>query len=1340
MDGAYQVAQATHTGTGNSSAKPRIYKLTKPLADQAVTVNLGYDQKVQVDFSAIANEKITLVHIREKLVILFDNSSTLTIEPFFDSRHDPLANLPLDNITIEMAPGKEFSVTEFTQQFPISTDASVLPATDLAGVNANANAQATGAHFEPATVDPLALPNPLPLLPQEELPNFTVELPTGTNQGAPTAPTVPSAPEIVAGISPAFAVDESFIPVIGSQVAVPGSPTSNIDAESITASFTVNAPAGVQSITYVLTVPGATATTGVDSGLIDSVTGNHVFLFLQGGEVVAREGTNATSAAGGEIDFTLAIDASGKVTLTDLRGVHEGSGGETPDASEGISLASGLVSVTATVTDNNNNTATASIDVGHQLTIHDDGPSITAVGVGPALNVDESFIPVIGSGTGAPGSATDTESFAGAFTHVNGADGATISYALSVSAAGVDSGLIDAVSGNHIFLFVNGSGVVEGREGTTSATAASGPIDFTLAVDASGNVTAVVDRGVHQGSVDTGDISEGVTLAAGLVTLTATITDGDGDHQAASIDVGHQLTIHDDGPVAPTVTASTATVGVDETPGLQTTAGASDVAGSTTVTFNGASTTVAALFASVANPGTDPDVPSGSLDNGALSFASTGASSILSVGTLTYGADGPAAANPETIALTVTNANSGLTLTDGTAITLSLDGSGRVIGTVGTDVANPSLTGETAFVIAIDQLTGKVYVADYLSLHQDSASNTPNDLLSLAAGSVGVTVTLTDGDGDHVTSTTTDISSHVGFLDDGPSIGAIQNAIMPNAVNTDAHGTWQPVFGADGLAAASAIGITIPSGTINGLTYTVTDTGTHNPAGEEVFSVNVTGGSAPYTFYEYVHYDPTAKAAEMFAYIDQADANLASGTNEFFTLSMAANGTYDFHLVSNTFQVTEVFDLTAQKSGEGEFFQINGTTGAYGNGAIPTTGFDLLIDGWNAADTNPAHHTMHGNANGFGVDNGNLDVNETVFFKAGADQTAMSVGIGKGGNATTEHFLVSLVDSTGTVFATENITLPDGQTVVIDAAHWGVGGTTTGTFGTFRGVEVENIASAAGDDPKVNLTNVTFNEHEVVSSTALNFDPVITDGDGDSVTSSTNLNVSLLGTFATVAGTSASEVIVASATTAMTITGGGGVDIADFSNDTTTAVVASLATGSATGSWVGTDTLSGITGLIGSAHGSDTLTASSAGSTLVAFGANDTLNGGTGNDTLIAGAELNTTMHDTSGSNKYEFNETTPTTLGDTIFNVSGTDGIFVDVASQNLTFQNASTISAAQYATGADHAAAGAWNGAANSFFVETSGAGSNLWYSDNGTLAHAVEIAHIATGVPSQGQIHTA
>ena len=70
----------------------------------------------------------------------------------------------------------------------------------------------------------------------------------------------------------------------------------------------------------------------------------------------------------------------------------------------------------------------------------------------------------------------------------------------------------------------------------------------------------------------------------------------------------------------------------------------------------------------------------------------------------------------------------GLTLTDGTAITLSLV-NGMVIGTAGTDAADPDLTGKVAFAIAIDPVTGEVYVAQYLSLHQDSLTNTPNDFI-----------------------------------------------------------------------------------------------------------------------------------------------------------------------------------------------------------------------------------------------------------------------------------------------------------------------------------------------------------------------------------------------------------------------------------------------------------------------------------------------------------------------------------------------------------------------------------------------------------------------------------
>src|SRR6476620_2341796 len=107
MNGSFQVAQASGTGTSNGNAAPRIYKLTKPLTDQAVVVNIGYDQKVQVDFSAIANEKITLVHVGEKLIILFDNQSTVTVEPVFKSRADGLGDETRDDITVEMAPGRD---------------------------------------------------------------------------------------------------------------------------------------------------------------------------------------------------------------------------------------------------------------------------------------------------------------------------------------------------------------------------------------------------------------------------------------------------------------------------------------------------------------------------------------------------------------------------------------------------------------------------------------------------------------------------------------------------------------------------------------------------------------------------------------------------------------------------------------------------------------------------------------------------------------------------------------------------------------------------------------------------------------------------------------------------------------------------------------------------------------------------------------------------------------------------------------------------------------------------------------------------------------------------------
>src|SRR6185369_14504374 len=127
-------------------------------------------QQVKVDFSAIANEKITLVHIGEKLIILFDNESTVTVEPFFKSRADGPGNDTRDEITVEMAPGRDISVKEFAALFPITTDASVLPA-------AGGNAQASGAYFSPYSVDPLDPVLLNQLAPQEELGNFVYAVP-----------------------------------------------------------------------------------------------------------------------------------------------------------------------------------------------------------------------------------------------------------------------------------------------------------------------------------------------------------------------------------------------------------------------------------------------------------------------------------------------------------------------------------------------------------------------------------------------------------------------------------------------------------------------------------------------------------------------------------------------------------------------------------------------------------------------------------------------------------------------------------------------------------------------------------------------------------------------------------------------------------------------------------------------------------------------------------------------------------------------------------------------------------------------------------------------------------
>ena len=145
--------------------------------------------------------------------------------------------MPLSNITVEVADGRNLLSTEFASTFPITIDQAALPA---AGEGGPAG-PAAGANVNNASVDPLGLPNPLPLLPPEELPgiNFTnieAPLPPGEPQGeAPTVPTVPPVNGLPTAGTIASVVDEDALP--GGIANGPGDivlsgaqhPTENVD-------------------------------------------------------------------------------------------------------------------------------------------------------------------------------------------------------------------------------------------------------------------------------------------------------------------------------------------------------------------------------------------------------------------------------------------------------------------------------------------------------------------------------------------------------------------------------------------------------------------------------------------------------------------------------------------------------------------------------------------------------------------------------------------------------------------------------------------------------------------------------------------------------------------------------------------------------------------------------------------------------------------------------------------------------------------------------------------------------------------------------------------------------
>ncbi|MFM9489522.1 DUF5801 repeats-in-toxin domain-containing protein, partial [Pseudomonas monachiensis] len=319
------------------------------------------------------------------------------------------------------------------------------------------------------------------------------------------------------GVEPTLTVDETVL--------------ATNDTQSFAANFNSAFGAdGAGTLTYALgVVAGA-------SGLIDTASGQAVNLSLNGTVVEGR------TALSNLLVFTVSVAANGNVTLDQARAVVHADPSN-PDDSRSLT-SDNLVTLTATKTDGDGDSALATLNIGQNLVFKDDGPSITTTGVEPTLTVDETVL-----------ATNDTQSFAANFNSAFGADGAgTLTYALGVVAGA--SGLIDTASGEAVNLSLNGA-VVEGR------TALSNLLVFTVSVAANGSVTLDQSRAVVHANTSNPDDSTSLT-SDNLVTLTATKTDGDGDSALATLNIGQNLVFKDDGPSI-TTTGVEPTLTVDET-------------------------------------------------------------------------------------------------------------------------------------------------------------------------------------------------------------------------------------------------------------------------------------------------------------------------------------------------------------------------------------------------------------------------------------------------------------------------------------------------------------------------------------------------------------------------------------------------------------------------------------------------------------------------------------------------------------------------------------------------------------------------------------------------------
>ena len=433
------------------------------------------------------------------------------------------------------------------------------------------------------------------------------------------------------------------------------------------------------------------------------------------------------------LTISITDPSTGAYEIEQLQAIHHPDGGNENNL---------IFTINYTVTDDDGDVATGTLNVD----VDDDMPTVS-VQAGPdadvILTTDDADTDGVPTDSDTVVTAANFSGVFGGTSVVFGADGAgpgsSSTYALAVT--GSSSGLFS--HGSAINLFVVG-GVVYGTTAASAGAINAGNTIFTVSTTNTGEVTLTQFQQIDHTNTDpspTGDpyADHIISMADGLVTLTRSETAVDGDNDSvtgsATVNIGANLHFTDDGPtIDPTLNEVGGAV-VDESEPVEA---------------------ATIPLADGYTRGDDPDL------SGGLAIGKGSTSGPVIDANAAFGADGPANGGGISYDLEVLNSTSGLTTTDGTAINLVEMSNGVVIGVV-------DGTTTVAFAITIDSGTGVVTVEQYLSIfHSDSPDNFDEPAF-LDEGSLGVTVTATDFDGDSVTSDAVDITGLIRFEDDGPS-------------------------------------------------------------------------------------------------------------------------------------------------------------------------------------------------------------------------------------------------------------------------------------------------------------------------------------------------------------------------------------------------------------------------------------------------------------------------------------------------------------------------------------------------------------------------------------------